>query len=925
MKINEFKHTGSLSTEITEREQRNRILAREIAEEGIVLLKNDGLLPLQPEKPLSLLGGGAVMTIKGGTGSGDVNERHSVSILEGFRNQKVKIISENWLLDFENRYASARDAWKRTIIEEAHGVEGQLFFDTYSKHPFVMPDGRDITGDDIGSAKAVVYVISRTAGEAKDRRLLKGDYYLTDHEISDLSAIAAFSKNICVVINAGGPIDLSILEEIPEVRAILFMSQAGEEGGNALARTVLGLVNPSGRLTDTWAKRYEDYPCAMEYSNVGGNLDRGIYREGIYVGYRYFDSFGIEPAYHFGYGLSYTSFRMDPKPLSAGADGFTVTVDVSNTGDFYPGKTVVEVYAALPQEDFPKEYKRLVGFSKTKLLAPGETERVTIFIGTDMMTSFSEEKSAWMLSKGDYGIFVGESADEQALSIAGVLTVPGEVILDRVPHIMAVQETFDALVPPSDVIARKTEKWKSTFSVLARAGERNLPVAQYSGAQRAHGQQNINQERIDILSSDFQPGYGKAMHKTVFMPAVPIKFHETTDDFDRMARDIVDNLPVEDLIPFLMGKFSKEDDSSDAAAGGSAKQQNTASTFDAAADLADSRSNDSSSEKAVADVGANGQRVPGSAGETSDHLEKLLHIPGISMADGPAGLRLTRDYTVDKETDTTENIGIAASIEHGFFDDRTIDPMKTEVYHQYTTAWPVGSCLAATWNPHLLILMGQAVGTEMNEYHVSLWLAPGMNIHRNPLCGRNFEYYSEDPLIAGKMAAAITRGVQSRPGVGTTIKHFCCNNQEDNRMGTDAVLSERALREIYLRGFEIAVKEAQPMAIMSSYNLINGLHTANAYDLLTKVLRNEWHFQGLVMTDWVTTSDVGGSVAWKCIKAGNDLIMPGMESDEESIEAAFSEGLLTEEDIRTCAARVVGIVLRSNGYEGSRSYYTRFL
>ena len=221
--------------------------------------------------------------------------------------------------------------------------------------------------------------------------------------------------------------------------------------------------------------------------------------------------------------------------------------------------------------------------------------------------------------------------------------------------------------------------------------------------------------------------------------------------------------------------------------------------------------------------------------------------------------------------------------------------------------------------------MGQAVGTEMNEYHVSLWLAPGMNIHRNPLCGRNFEYYSEDPLIAGKMAAAITRGVQSRPGVGTTIKHFCCNNQEDNRMGTDAILSERALREIYLRGFEIAVKEAQPMAIMSSYNLINGLHTANAYDLLTEVLRNEWHFQGLVMTDWVTTSDVGGSVAWKCIKAGNDLIMPGLPSDQESIEAALSDGRLTEEDIRTCAARVVSIVLRSNGYEGSRSYYTRFL
>ena len=195
-----------------------------------------------------------------------------------------------------------------------------------------------------------------------------------------------------------------------------------------------------------------------------------------------------------------------------------------------------------------------------------------------------------------------------------------------------------------------------------------------------------------------------------------------------------------------------------------------------------------------------------------------------------------------------------------------------------------------------------------------------MNIHRNPLCGRNFEYYSEDPLISGKMAAAITSGVQSMPGVGTTIKHFACNNQEDNRMGCDSVVSERALREIYLRGFEIAVREAQPMAIMTSYNVLNGVHTANSKDLCTVAAREEWGFGGIIMTDWTTTMPHGGSSSWKCVEAGNDLIMPGYEGDMESIENALASGELKKEALEACVTRMLTVILLTSAYEDASPY-----
>lgn len=925
MKINEFTRTGTTSEEISEREQRHRILAREAAEESIVLLKNDGVLPLPTGIPVALFGAGAGLTIKGGTGSGDVNVRHSVSIYDGFTLARVRVTSKDWIEDYEERYELARQAWKKQILDECGGsTDGQLFFDTYTSHAFEMPEGRPIEDTDVQDAKTAVYVISRVAGEGSDRHLAKGDYYLTDHELEDLRVLATLVEKIVIVINAGAPIDLTALETMPEVKAILFMGQAGEEGGNACARILLGFVNPSAKLTATWAKHYMDYPGAMEFSDVRTQLNednaygaaetidrdallaRSRYEEGIYVGYRYFDSFGVTPRYHFGHGLSYTSFVLTAEAPRAAADGLYIPVTVENTGNPYAGKEVVQVYAACPQpavisgedgvkaaasgepaetltEDAgdggagvkasaqakveAKEYKRLVAFRKTRLLAPGEQETMTLHVDGRALASFRTDydaaHGAWVIEAGRYAIFVGSSSEESRLQLAGVVEVAEEKVLEIVPHICPVKDAdFHECAAPVESLRRKTQAWSDTWATMKQAAQQGKRIAGLCG----------------------KLGWTQALGETVWAPGEEPVFRNAQDDLDRMAHTIASALEVKDLIPLLMGEFDMH----------------------------------------ASALGSAGQRVPGTAGETSRSLEELLHVPGISMADGPAGLRLSRSYLVERATGEKLSTGIEANFENGFFASEPAEPEKYERWYQFTTAWPVGTNLAQTWNEELLGAVGRATGIEMEEFHVAWWLAPGMNIQRNPLNGRNFEYYSEDPLLSGKMAAAITKGVQTLPGVGTTVKHFACNNQENNRMGVDAVVSERALREIYLRGFEIAIKESQPMCIMTSYNEINGVHSANNADLCTEIARREWHFQGVIMTDWATTLDFGGADAAGCVAAGNDLIMPGATSDLENIEQAYAEGRLSEADIRSCAERVLNIVLRTNGYADATSYYARF-
>ena len=320
-------------------------------------------------------------------------------------------------------------------------------------------------------------------------------------------------------------------------------------------------------------------------------------------------------------------------------------------------------------------------------------------------------------------------------------------------------------------------------------------------------------------------------------------------------------------------------------------------------------------------VGSASYCVPGAAGDTSSVLKETRGVKNMILADGPAGLRLQRHFKTDKD-------GNILPGGEGF--DGTYMPFKDVPkgavdYYQFCTAIPIGWALAQSWNTQLVEEIGNMIGQEMEQFHVDLWLAPAMNIHRNPLCGRNFEYYSEDPFLTGKIAAAMTRGVQKKPGKGTTIKHFAANNQEDNRYGTNAHVGERALREIYLKGFEIAVRESQPMSIMTSYNLLNATHTANSYDLIQKMARDEWGFKGVVMTDWYTSVDMPmltGKYVSKypvsssagCIYAGNDIQMPGCQKNVDDIIEAVEKGTeqggytITLADLQFCTENILRIV-----------------
>ncbi len=796
----------------SERELVHGRLARRAATEGMVLLKNEGILPLQSPTPVALFGGGAVRTVKGGIGSGDVNNRESISIYQGLKRAGAMITSQHWIEDYEKRYEMARTAWKEKILERAKYVENP--FDAYAEHPFSLPDGREITADDLKGASVAVYVLSRIAGEGKDRRKAEGDYYLSKKEQKDILYLDQAGLPIILLLNVGAPVELTdILKKAENIKAVLYISLPGQEGGHAVSDVLFGYALPGGRLTTTWAMRYEDYPSAESFGYLNGNLKTEEYKEGIYVGYRYFDSFGIQPLFPFGYGLSYTTFSIQFERCQETEQGVDVMVSVKNIGEHYAGREVVQVYVTLPQTGNVKEYRRLIGFAKTRSLEPGEEERLIISVEWTQIASFSETLHAWIAEAGTYGVWLGEHV--ASLRLVSLLTIQQQTIL------------------------KQTEKTGMEFPVFDE-----LPVPE-TAAEKFREQMTKEQNLPNLLIT---PQEGKK---------------RTCQKAFSSAKEI----PVEKLIPLLYGNITQ----------------------------------------GTSTLGSSGVRVPGSAGETTEALEEKYGIRSLIMADGPAGLRLRQSYEVNCDTGLVYGVSVLGSLENGFLEE-TKHHEGADICYQHCTAFPAGTALAQSWDIELMREFGAAVAKEMEEFHVDLWLAPGMNIQRNPLCGRNFEYYSEDPLLCGLLASAVTEGVQSHRGCGVTIKHFACNNQEDNRMGVNVRISERALREIYLRGFEIAVKKAMPVAMMSSYNLINGVHAANSRELCTIIARDEWGFDGVIMSDWNTTLPEDGSVPWKCIAAGNDIIMPGNPKDDENIRYAYEQGMLSEETIRKSAERVCKLI-----------------
>ena len=791
-------------------EKEHAAALRSMGAECAVLLRSNGAFPLDRPGDLALYGSGARRTVKGGTGSGEVNSRYFVTIEEGLEAAGFTITTKLWMDTYETLRRAARADFSRRLKEEKRKNHKLLDIDIMGA---VMPEPEyDIPLR--GAGGTAVYVLSRISGEGSDRRAVPGDILLTETEKRDILLFNEKYKNFLLVLNVGGVVDLS---PVMEVGNILLLSQLGVETGSTFADILLGKSVPSGKLASTWAA-WGDYPAVGDF----GGKDDTRYREGIYVGYRYFDSVGKKPLFPFGFGLSYTRFSYSPQLASCEAGSVSAAVTVRNTGS-HPGKEVMQLYLSPPQGKLDKPRQVLAAFAKTEELQPGQEQELKLCFDLRDLASYDAGRSSWILEPGKYLLRVGSSsADTMAMAW---LSLDEEVLVRKVKNCLGKPDFIDFRPP----------RWEEEIP--------SLPMLSLRAA-------DIPTETVSYALS------------------------EETDPLAETLRE-------EELCFMNIGAFDPK-------------------------------------KNPMSVAGDSSQTVAGAAGETSGCL-KDRGVPALVMADGPAGLRLSRLYASDKKGAHSLDHGLPEGIleqlpKPAAFVLRQLKakrPLKGELREQNCTAIPIGTALAQSWNPDLAEQCGDLVGDEMERFGVQLWLAPALNIHRDIRCGRNFEYFSEDPLISGKFAAAITRGVQKHPGRGVTVKHFAANNQETNRYHNNSAVSERAMREIYLRGFEIAVKESQPKALMTSYNLLNGVHTSERRDLIQDILRAEFGFRGIVMSDWVLPIMNSGKNKYpgphpaKIAAAGNDLTMPGGKRDFKDMLRGLKDGVVTRRQLQINASRVL--------------------
>lgn len=847
------KFYADTSDAVTELEKKNQATIRSLAGECFVLLENDGTLPFtQDTKKIALFGSGARHTIKGGTGSGDVNTREIVSIYQGLKAEGFQITTEELLDKYDEVLKQSEidyQAFVKNECEKFGKNEVAVLFES----PYKQPEWAKISAADIKNAgcDVAVYVISRNSGEGADRYNKKGDYYLSDTESENISFLRSSYKKLVILLNVGGIIDATQIKSM-NANAVLLIGQSGNIGGYVVAEALTGKQIPSGRLTDTWAAKYEDYPSSATFSHNNGNIDDEFYSDGVFVGYRYFDTFGVQPVYPFGYGKNYTTFTQEVVKVSADARKVCLEVKVTNTGDTFAGKDVVQVYVSAPGENKP--FQELKAFAKTGLLAPKQSETVSLSFDFASAASYCQKCASWVLSEGEYIVRAGQNS--RCTKVAAVISLNGNAACLKLKNCFGTPVDLTEITAPADIpvpagVCNDTSA-APRFEIDAAAVE--CKTVKYQGERP--------------VLKDTNPG------KTITLDDVIAK--------KATVEELVAQLTVEEMADFCCGTARNR-----------------------------------TSKKSV--IGSSWRHIPGVAAETSEILMESRNVPWTSLVDGPAGLRITPHFKVDRKTGEVLPGGeIFGTFYNPFPADTPEDAID---YYQYCSAIPIATTLANSWNMNLVEEMGKVVGAEMKKFKAHFWLAPGMNIHRNPLCGRNFEYYSEDPLLSGKCAAADTKGVQSFAGQGTTIKHFAANNQEDNRNYCNNHMSERALREIYLKGFEIAVKESQPYSIMTSYNLINGVHTANCYDLIQSAARDEWGFEGVIMTDWYSSQDTSfmnnykpkypWSSSVQCIKAGNDWQMPGCEDNIEDIIAGVAKGdEITLGDLQFCTCNILRVIAK---------------
>lgn len=712
-------------------------IARKAACEGMVLLKNENnLLPLKTGAKIALFGRGHIDYIKGGGGSGSVATAYTKNIYQGFQEKEAE--GKVQLYHPLSRY------YEDQLREECTFLNA-LDRKVYAKERLVNGVGSQepqISGELMLAAAEfadiAVFTVSRYSCEKYERTADKGDFCLSQQEADLLAEIKKHFAHIVVVLNIGGVMDVTWFSEDTGIEAALLAWQSGIEGGLAIADVLCGDTCPSGKLTDTFARNYLDYPSAATFDE---SIDFVNYYEDIYNGYRYFETIpgaAEKVIYPFGYGLSYTTFSVTGHKAQKTEDTVTVSCLVQNTGST-AGREVVQVYGQAPQGKLGKAERVLCAFQKTRLLAPGEIQALELTFPLELLASYDDlgtvAPSAFLLEAGTYHIHAGTDL-------------------------------------------------RTTQCVLSFDLDKDTVVCQCS--PRA-----VPTELPHRMLAD-----GSMVKLPAFAPSS------------------VKPLPAELKAQYPDKKFTMFD----VAEGRIGVEELVAQMTD----------------KELGDMlyGHNTVSVSPTNGIGGGGRKSRMAIPLVPTADGPAGLRI---------------------------------PLEVGIF---TTAFPSATQIACSWDPEIAYEVGAAIAREIKENNIGVYLAPALNVHRDPLCGRNFEYYSEDPLISGKMAAAAVRGIQDQ-GVVATIKHLACNGKETNRRNSDSRLSERALREIYLKGFEIAVKESQPWALMTAYNLVNGVRASQHYDIITGILRDEWGWDGLVMTDW----HVLGSQVDE-LMAGNDLKMP---------------------------------------------------
>ena len=805
---------ASKSTSVSQRELDHALLAREVCGEGMVLLENNGALPLRGGKA-ALYGAGVRHGSYGGSGSGENNPRYRVSPEQGFINGGWEIANKAWLDEYDSLYAAEHETYISSVMKATRlkGVFGRMEY--VASHPFTPSAGRPVTKDEAIGTDTAVFILSRMAGEGGDRTTAPGDYYATDAEIGLLRSLREAYEKLVLVLNIGAPMDLGFADEVG-VDAILYMMQGGMEAGNGLFDVLTGKVSPSGKLADTWARRYEDYPCHDIFSTRGGREFEEDYLEGIHVGYRWFDAMGIAPRYAFGHGLGYSRFDITPGAVSAEGSRINLNANVLNSGDL-PGKEVVQLYVSSPDELLRKEPKSLAAYVKTDIIAPGCSAQARPSFDLRDCASYDSDSSCWILDEGEYILSIGSASDK--LIPAAVITLDGKAVTERCTSVCPMKDSLEFVSIPKR--------------------ERLIPDV---------GGLVIHASDIETREHNYSA------------PPLP-----QSPEIDSIMSSLTDK----DLARLLVG---------------------------------------------TGYVGPCHNTAFGAAGSsTSALLEK--GIDNMIMADGPQGLNLALCSPNPRQNFfSPQNLPESVTLGKRSLLTRIMNPAPKangDNYWHFCTAWPCETLVAQTWNAPLAKKLGVAVAAEMKEYGVALWLAPAMNIHRNPLCGRNFEYYSEDPVLSGKTAAAVVSGAQSIAGCYATVKHFACNNLENSRNRYSSNLDERTLREIYLKGFRIAVEEGGAKAVMTSYNRINGVYTANSHDLLTKVLRCEWGFDGIVMTDWFGTGH-HESKDEKGAGAGNDILMPGTPIAYKRVLKAIRNGDISRRDAEACARRLIRAALESN-------------